>query len=283
MPGGFPLPGFLIVGAPRCGTTSLAATLGRHPEIYVPPEKELDFFDVNWDRGLAWYADQFRKGGGARLLGEATPWYFCSELALERIRITLRGVRILVLIRDPIERARSHYWSRALQGRETRSFEEVVEDELRVPLEEMRPRTHYLVFPGMYDRHLSRLRSRFSPERVKMLCFEEVVHAPASALAEVQDFLGVPVCLKELLHRNKPVAALLPGARRAIRRSAESGAPWTRVVRAALPDQLRRRLTRRLFALERRINRRGFVAPPIPEAVRARLEEAFEQTGVVRC
>lgn len=101
-------PHFLVIGGQKCGTTWLARMLRFHPQLGLPRRKELHFFDDNWWRGLDWYRLQFR-GLAGRIRGEVTPAY--SILPVERIRAVRAlnpGMRLVLILRHPVERAWSH-------------------------------------------------------------------------------------------------------------------------------------------------------------------------------
>lgn len=123
------LPNFLIIGAMKAGTTSLYEYLRRHPDIFMPATKELNFFvaERNWSRGLSWYEKQFEGAGSAIAIGEATTHYtrhpYFTDVP-ERIAATLPKVRFIYLVRQPIERMRSEYIYRRLGGWEKRPLEE---------------------------------------------------------------------------------------------------------------------------------------------------------------
>jgi hypothetical protein len=135
------LPNFLIAGAPRCGTTSLALWLGEHPEVFVSTPKELHFFNRTeyWERGPEWYAQQFAGAGDVPAAGEGTPNYLLLPHAIERIATTLPGVRIIACLREPVSRAYSTWHLHRAIGIEARPFEVAIEQELaasRDPLEQ---------------------------------------------------------------------------------------------------------------------------------------------------
>jgi Sulfotransferase domain len=178
------LPTFLIVGAMRSGTTSLARYLGEHPDVYVAAEKEVHFFDRHWDRGLDWYRERFAAAGGARAVGEATPAYLYEEPALRRISEVLPDVRLLVVLRNPVDRAYSHYWLERGLGRERRSFADAVADG------SPDPERDYLA----WSRYLPQLElvTRYVPRgSLLVLLFEDLVEDPRSAFRTACGFLGV--------------------------------------------------------------------------------------------
>lgn len=108
------LPNFVIIGAQKAGTTSLYHYLQSHPDVHMPRNKEPDFFvaERNWDRGLHWYERQFDKAGDAVAVGEASTTYTMHPHypgVPARIVSTLPDVKLVYLLRDPVERARSDY------------------------------------------------------------------------------------------------------------------------------------------------------------------------------
>jgi sulfotransferase family protein len=140
------LPSVLIIGAQRAGTTSLFELLRDHPDFCAPRSaygsiqwpKELHFFDENFDRGLDWYRAFFplgstrarRRARGSDLVGgEATPTYLFHPAVPARVAATLPAVRLVAVLRDPVQRAFSQYQRARSTGRETLSFEEAIERE----------------------------------------------------------------------------------------------------------------------------------------------------------
>ncbi len=126
------LPGFLIVGAQRCGTTSMYRALAEHPSVRKAVlHKGVHYFDMNYDRGLGWYRAHFpltsRAPAGAAQTFESSPYYLFHPLAAERIAADLPGVKLIVLVRDPVERAYSAYTHEFARGFETEPFEAAIE------------------------------------------------------------------------------------------------------------------------------------------------------------
>jgi hypothetical protein len=192
------LPNFLIAGAAKCGTTSLAAWLACHPDVFIPPSKELHFFqlDEGWAKGLDWYASQF---ADAAAVGEGTPAYMFHPHAVERIERSLPGVRIVVCLRDPVDRAFSHYlhWHDGLRL-DRRSFERAMADELAAGGREValhRPDSHPPYFAylarGRYLEQLERLAATFGRSKLHVLLLEDMAADPRDAYAGVCRFLGV--------------------------------------------------------------------------------------------
>lgn len=182
------LPNFLVIGAEKCGTTWLHAVLRAHPEIFVPPTKEIHYFnrlDSNlrerdsFRRGLNWYERFFADWSGERHVGEVTPLYMCDPVAPQRIAETLPDVRLVCLLRHPVDRAYAHYWMARAKGHESRSFDEVVA-----------ARDPRFIERGFYARQLSGIIDRFGRGRVAILVFEETVDDPGGVLGGLGSWLG---------------------------------------------------------------------------------------------
>lgn len=125
------LPTFLVIGAMKAGTDSLYEYLRHHPQVFMATPKELDFFveEKNWACGPAWYEAQFEQANGALAIGEASTSYAkhpVHQHVPERIASLLPDVRLIYLVRQPIERIRSEYLHRVLYGGEQRPIEEAV-------------------------------------------------------------------------------------------------------------------------------------------------------------
>lgn len=121
-----PLPDFLIVGAQKAGTTSLFYYLDSHPSIAGARPKEVHYFTRHYQRGESWYRKHFALRRRA-LAFEATPAYLAVPEVAQRIHRDLPGVRLIVILREPVSRAWSHYKHNLRKGRETRSFEVAVQ------------------------------------------------------------------------------------------------------------------------------------------------------------
>jgi len=129
------LPTFLVIGAMKAGTTSLYHYLRDHPQVFMPQTKEVNFFNPlrNWRRGVGWYEAQFRDAPqDAIAIGEAStsytkyPWI---QDVPERIASVLGDIRLIYVVRDPIERMRSQYLHHLATGQEWRSIEEAFDQE----------------------------------------------------------------------------------------------------------------------------------------------------------
>jgi len=182
------LPTFLIVGAPKSGTTSLAAYLAEHPDVFVSAEKELHFFDNHFDRGVDWYRSNFAEGAGARAVGEASPTYYLHPQAIERMAALVPDARLIALLRDPVEAAWSNYWMQRSLGFERRPFDEAVRDEL-----ERRDtgRAIRYIFGGRYVEHLQGLCERYPREALLVQLFDDLRDSPGATFAAACRHVGV--------------------------------------------------------------------------------------------
>ena len=199
-----PLPDFLILGAQKAGTTALYAYLRWHPQITGPSFKEVSFFDRHYARGERWYRAHLpvrRKG----VVGEASPSYLFHPLAPERVARMLPNARLIALLRNPVDRAFSHYQHEVALGREQLSFEEALarEDErMQGEVERMLRDAAYFSHAwwnytyaarGRYAEQLERWFEAFPREQVLVLLTDELAADTAGAYRRVLDFLGVDV------------------------------------------------------------------------------------------
>lgn len=187
------LPDFLIIGAQRSGTTSLARYLATHPEMYVASQKEVHFFDRHFSKGLDWYRLQFAEGADAGAVGEATPEYMYDPVALARLAETVPDAKLIVSLRNPVDRAYSEYWFVRGRGYESLALDEALAAEpARLtssdPLERMR---HAYVDRGRYLVQLQKVCEFFPRDQVLVVVFEEWMKDPGAALRAMQRFVGV--------------------------------------------------------------------------------------------
>jgi hypothetical protein len=176
----------------RCGTTSLNGYLREHPEVAVSQPKEVHFFDLHFDEGLDWYAGHFPDAEGASAIGEATPDYLYHPDAVARIGATLSDVKLIVMLRNPIDRAYSHYWHNRSRGRETLEFEEAITAEpMRLTTGPEPRRIFSYLDKGRYVPQLERLYASVASDRVFVRTFEELERTPETVYADVCRFVGI--------------------------------------------------------------------------------------------
>lgn len=188
MPG--TLPTFLIVGAAKSGTSSLWHYLRAHPDVFVPEEKEIYFFDRDqvFQQGTEWYASLFAEAGGRKAIGEATPTYMSSPEAVERMASIVPEARLVAILRNPVDRAFSHYLHARYYGMERATFAEAVARERAAPEGQEWP--YYLLF-GRYLPQLERLVKHFSREKVLVLLLDDLERDPIRTFKRLANHLGI--------------------------------------------------------------------------------------------
>ncbi len=190
------LPNFLIVGAQKAGTTSLFDILNQHSQIFIPPEKELHFFDYETEvnKGLEYYASYFRAAGIAKAIGEASPSYlFYPEVAPRICKLLGNEVKIIILLRNPAERAFSHYKMMYAEGHEKRSIKEAISANRKSLASGINfDRITSYLDRSLYAFQLKNYFDHFPKENIKVILFEEdFVENRKATIAELQQFLGV--------------------------------------------------------------------------------------------
>lgn len=208
------MPGFIIIGAQRCGTTSLYNYLAKHPGVLPALQKEVHFFDYNFKKGIAWYRSHFqshlykyyfrRRLKQDCITGEASPYYIFHPHASKRIHETIPKVKLIILLRNPIDRAYSHYHLEIRLGNETLSFEDAIEkeeDRLHGEIEKIRENEHYYSFNhinysyltrGIYVDQIRYWMRFFQKEQILILRSEDFYDNPPIIFRKVIDFLGLP-------------------------------------------------------------------------------------------
>jgi hypothetical protein len=253
-------PDFLVIGAPKCATTSLCFCLGLHPQVFVSRPKETFFFshDEVWARGWGWYESLFAGSGGALARGEGTTVYAQTATypkALPRIAEHLPHARILYIVREPYSRLESHWIELHSQGLTTLPFAEALRKEPE------------LLDAARYGTQLEAYRAHFPDDRILVLFYEDYRERPHEVLERCFRFLGVdPGVRIEAAARPgdhqlaaAPGAGLLLAARSRARAGATRGRPA-----AEATDPRAARVGRGEPALRARADRRRRPALPRP-------------------
>ncbi len=201
------MPDFFIVGAARSGTTSLDLYLSQHPEIYITHRKETHFFvgdalplrfmgpgderlNALLIRDEQQYARLFADTRGAKIAGEASAFYLCYPEAAPRIKQAVPDAKILIILREPVERTYSAYMMLVRDGRETASLEEGLRREKERREKDFEPMWWYTEL-SLYYRQVKQYLEVFGPQQVKVLLYEEFFAQPEQALRDIFAFLGV--------------------------------------------------------------------------------------------
>lgn len=197
MPDKSRLPSFFLAGAPKAGTTYIADVLGCHPDIFMPVTKEPAFFSRDpekghYERGWRFYQKTFHDAGADQRIGEASTLYFHDADSAALIREAIPNARIVIVLRNPVDRVYSNYWQYIKSGFDLPAMDKLVEQG-GDPLEHMIGVSHY---PG----HVRRFLDVFGSDRVLILTYEALSRDPAAVMKRILGFVGVqrpldPACL----------------------------------------------------------------------------------------
>jgi hypothetical protein len=186
------LPHFLIIGAQRSGTSFLFHYLCRHPNVRKPLMKEIHFFDLNFAKGMRWYQAHFPFKGKEIITGEASPYYLFYPDTPKRVAAFLPGVKIIILLRNPVDRAYSHYRHGLKEGWETLSFEEALDQEdTRIKNKPGHQRFSY-TSRGIYADQLIKWSEYVPLSEMLILKSEQLFSNPGDTLRKTQNFLELP-------------------------------------------------------------------------------------------
>ena len=219
------LPDFVIIGAMKAGTTSLYDFIVKHPAIVSASSKELHYFSLRYRYGELWYRTNFptkiskyyfyKKTGQKLLSGEATPGYLFYPMIPERMKEVLPDVKLIVILRNPVNRAYSNYRMVFRNNKEQLSFEKAIELEEKRCIGErermiqdpsFKPkhyRVHSYLARGVYTDQLENWFKHYDREKFLILTTEDLREDPQKTLDQVFDFLGVsPFQVKNLKDLN---------------------------------------------------------------------------------
>lgn len=251
-------PTFLVVGVPKAGTTTLYHYLREHPEVFMSPAKEPTYFVPRKSRVATWeaYLALFADAGDAKAIGEATPRYFHDPEAMERIAQALPDVQVVVLLRQPVERALSHYLM--LTNNRTALTPEPFSAFFRRHLAEApgwehgtpseRPRSERSIAMSFYASALERWFERFGRDRVAVFLQDDLRASPERMMAELYGFLGVDPTFLPDVSRRYNLGQGLPrsgGVQRLVFRQS----PAKRLAQRVVPEVARRAVSRILLRL----------------------------------
>ncbi len=307
--------GFLIIGAQKAGTTSLFEYMRRHPQIHMPAEKELYFFnsDLAYQRGRDWYLTVMLQGAppGA-VCGEATAEYLAvppykdiadtknpntaasldhgappEEIVPQRIKQFFPDVKLICVLRDPVARAYSHYRMGILSRTESRSFEQAI-DQLLQPRALERARatqtvTDGYVVGGEYARVLAGFLRVFPREQLMVIFSGELEQRPSETLAAVFGFIDVATdFVPENLNTRYLAAAVkqrIPGLNLFVWKANLAHIRPARALWQALPTSVHRGAGRAYSVAAYRIQlwnaRRDAVSDDMPSSTRLKLATHF--------
>lgn len=186
---------FLLIGVQKCGTSALAHYLGQHPDIGMARIKEVHFFDrdenfAKQKTDYAPYHQHFDFSKNYNIYGEATPIYLYWQPACQRIWEYNPELKLIAILRNPIDRAFSHWTMEYVRKAETASFFEAIRQEPE-RLKDGQHRVYSYVDRGFYANQIKRFQAKFSPEQLLFLKYEDFKADQKGTLAKVFSFLGV--------------------------------------------------------------------------------------------
>jgi len=185
------IPNFIIVGTPKGGTRSLINYLGEHPNVFTAGPQP-HFFDRNFEKGLKYYSKFFSGWNGEKAIGEKTPSYLANREAPRRIYDTIPNVKLIFLLRNPVDRAYSDWRMDYVSGREFRSFEDTLKWELLGPKKVVRfKNTDKYLDTGKYVEHIERYLQYFPNNQMLFIISEKFRENKIETLQKIFSFLGV--------------------------------------------------------------------------------------------
>ena len=198
------LPDFLGLGVQKGGTTSLHCLLEQHPEVFLPPVKEVHYFSLNFASGEAWYRSQFASAEPEQRCGEITPYYLFHPQVPARVREALPQAKLIVLLRDPVERALSQYFHSRRHGFEPLGLEAALESEPQRLLRaeaclkaaDGRHRSHQehsYLSRSRYEQQIPHWLKIFPAHQLLVLRSEDLFEQPATVWEQLLQFLGLKV------------------------------------------------------------------------------------------
>lgn len=277
-------PNFAIIGTAKSGTTSLHHYLKQHPQVYVSPQKETNFFafegQEDWFRGPgderdlrtavitdpATYRKQFEAVSGEIAVGESSTWYLYSTRAAAKMRSRLPEAKLIAMLRNPVDRAFSSYLHLVREGREELSFEEALLAEEERIAKRWAFMWHYRR-AGFYAEQVERFLGLYAPEQMRFYLYDDLAD-PGGLLEDIYEFLGVDrgfVADTSVKHQATGVPR-----NRLLGRLLFEPNPIKSTLKSFLPAQFRHNL-------RERAGQRLLSKPPLAEVTRERLLSGYEK------
>lgn len=249
------LPQFIIIGAIKAATTWVAHQLREHPALFLP-KPEPHYFSTEYHRGPGWYGSQFATAAPEQRIGEKSADYLSHPRAAGRMALKIPDVRLIAILRNPVERAYSDYCMLFRRG--------TVSGDPERYLRTSNPEERRFLDNGLYAQHLGRYLDHFSREQICLLLHEDVSREPARVIAEVSNHIGIEAVIRPVemgARKNDSATPILPLPIRRAARPFKSfvsnfrDQPWFRTMHGALAREMR--------------------YPPLTEDLRARLTDFY--------
>jgi len=193
---------FIIMGTQKGGTTALGINIGKHPDIYIdispdPFKSEIHFFDLNWKKGIKWYKNHFNYS--KRMVGEKTPDLMYLDYTFPLIQSVNPYIKIILILRDPIERAFSSWKLITKYFDEKRTFEQAITDELNIITNKLDKNENITFFSaskhylrkGLYYKQIEKILRWFPRDNILILISEDVIKDMNKEYNKVYDFLNI--------------------------------------------------------------------------------------------
>jgi hypothetical protein len=279
-------PNFIIIGAPRAGTTSLYHYLRQHPQIVMSRVKETHYFaylasQFETDYKIAprskWvvtsleeYEALFDIKKDTKAIGEASPSYSYAPGIPQQIKAHIPDVKLILIVRNPIERAYSTYLKNRREGTEPRSFEDALLQEIKTPSKVVCSENYY-IRAGMYFEHITRYRSHFDKSQLKVVFQEDLQNTPLQVLEDIFAFLGVDTTfLPDVSVRfNEAMPPLVV--------KKNSGRQFMKTLTRRIREYLPQKLYFSLLNIQYALNKKVAVYPALPAPLRALLRDYYMQ------
>lgn len=195
------LPDFLVLGTQKGGTTSLQKILSMHRQIYLPTCKEVHYFTLNYNKPITWYEEHYQNSKWWHKKGDITPYYLYHPRAAERIHKLLPNAKLIVLLRNPIERTISQFYHSKRNG-----FEKLeIYDALKAEKDRLKnggeysQQKHSYVSRSMYVEQLEAYEKVFRKNRMLILKSEDLFEKSTEIIRRIEKFLGVRHELKDIV------------------------------------------------------------------------------------
>lgn len=187
------LPDFLGIGTQKGGTTSLQKLLEQHPDAFLPITKEVHYFTLHYNESEHWYRGHFEEANQEQICGEITPYYLFHPEAPQRIHALIPKARLIVLLRNPVERALSQYFHARRLGFEELDLEAALaaENERLTSGDSYSHQKHSYLSRSRYELQLQRYQRLFSRQQLLILRSEDFFEKTEHAWKTMQDFLGL--------------------------------------------------------------------------------------------
>ncbi|HUP00635.1 MAG TPA: sulfotransferase domain-containing protein [Gemmatimonadota bacterium] len=265
---GLRVPDFFLVGAARSGTTSLFHYLVQHPCLCMPVKEPQFFSDFPLDhpKDLDGYLELFAKCPHGIVAGEASTWYLPSRQAPRRIHALNRRAKIAMILRNPIDRAYSHYWLKVRIFAEPLSFEAALEAEDQRTRDGWNVGFQY-VATGLYSEQILRYLETFGEEQVRIVLFEDLIRDANAVCRDFFRFLGVdpgvPIRTTDIFNASEVYRS------RRLARTLSRPFPGRRLIKRMLPKDVKE--------LKSHLSRANALRPrPMNPDTRTRLAERFK-------